>query len=233
MKHQGILKALIVSTFVVAVPHARANLSLLSTKEATLEQQKVSKLAASRAEDDLREGRVERVTRQGLEVLVRAALLVLREDGHASYATRKEREWNTSFSLYSSNGLGALDLGDHAPLSQWVAGFYNGLESRVDRKWLKLFNLYDLKIFNYGIPVAVRPGGDRRTGKAWGEKEYGLHFVPVSAASIYWISNGACSLTVPPPFSLGCGVAALLPRYGMEYLVAPGLSRAIYRQFND
>jgi hypothetical protein len=193
---------------------------------------KAARFAQERAEEDLREGRVERVARQALEVIVRSSLNVLREDGHSDYAARKEREWNKSFSMYANNGLGALDLGDHSPLSQWVADFYKGLEARVDQKWLKLFMLYDIKIFNYGIPVAVRPSGNPRTRKPWGEEEYGKHFVPLSAASVYWISNGACSLAVPPPFSLGCGVAALLPRFGMEYLIAPGLSKEIYRRFN-
>jgi len=232
MKNQLILKALAVSTFALLVPSAKANINLLSVAKPTVTEEKAALFAQDRAESDLREGRVERVARQGLEVIVRAAINVLREDGHANYAARKEREWNKSFSIYSNNGLGALDLGDHAPLSQWVANFYDGLEARIDRKWLKLFGLYDIKIFNHGIPVAVRPQGNPRTGKDWGEKEYGLHFVPVASASVYWISNGACSVAVPPPFSLGCGVAAMLPRYGMEYLVAPGLSREIYKRAN-
>jgi|GEM_PF-1191807 len=232
MKKQYVTLALLASSFAFGVPQAKANLKMLSVVSPSAMEEKASTFAAERAEEDLREGRVERVARQALEVIVRASLNVLKAEGYTQYAERKEREWNTSFSLNSSNGLGALDLGDHAPLSQWVAGFYDGLEARIDRKWLKLFMIYDLKIFNYGIPVAVRPGGNPRTRQPWGEKEYGLHFVPVSAASVYWISNGACSVAVPPPFSLGCGVAAMLPRLGMEHLVAPGLSKAIYKRFN-
>jgi hypothetical protein len=214
---------------------AQASPSLLQEKlsheEPSDKSKKDAEKALKQARADLEEGRVERVARLGLEHIVRAAINVLKVEGYTEYAARKESEWNASFSLMS-NPLGMLDLGDHAPLSEWVADFYVGLEARIDARWLKLFNLYDIKTFNYGIPVAVHPAGNPQ-GVAWGSDEYKLHFVPVAAASAHWIFNGACSLTVPLPFSLGCGVAALLPRYGMQYWVAPRLSDRIYDQFNN
>jgi len=204
----------------------------LSVKEPEAREKKAADKAVEIAKAQLNEGRVELVARRGLEFAVRAAMKLLRKEGFDSYASRKEGEWNRSFSLYSDNGLGMLDLGDHAPLSEWVADFYDGITARVDEKWLKLFSIYDLKIFNFGIPVAVHPSANPATGADWGIEEYSLHFVPVSAAAIYWISSQACSLSVPFPFSLGCGVAARLPRYGMEHLIAPKLSDKIYNRFN-
>jgi len=203
--------------------------SLMNVEEPSQEASDASKSAVKQAKDQLEKGQVNVILRRGLENLIDASINVLNEFGHNAYAKQMEQEWLASFSLKTHN---VLDLGDHAPLSQWLSDFYAGLEARVAHKWLKLFNLTDIKIFNYGIPVSVHPRSNPANGQEWGHKEYKLHFVPTSSAAVYWISSQACSIAVPLPWSLGCGVAARLPRFGMEHFVAPGMSDRVYDLFN-
>jgi hypothetical protein len=185
--------------------------------------------AAAQVEADLRAGKIEQVARRGLDAAVRGALALLRQQGHKGYADRMETQWEQRF---APGAMNLLELGDHEPLNRWLADFYGGIEARVDEKWLNLFLISDIKVFNFGIPVAVRPKGNPKTGEEWGAPEYKLHFVPVAAASTYWIANIACSVAVPMPASLGCGIAAWAPRYAMLRFIAPPLSDKIYAKAN-
>lgn len=210
-----------------AAPLTSANL-----EEPSAAARNSAKEAVKGAKAQLNKGQVSIVLQRGLEHLINASLNLLSEQGHGDYANRKREEWMTSFSMHSGKNFNTLDLGDHSPLSEWLVGFYNGIEARVDQKWINFFNIGDIKTFNYGIPVSAKPRGNPETGNDWGKEEYGAHFVPTSAAAIYWISSQACSLAVPLPWSLGCGFAARLPRYAMEHVIGPKISDRVYEQFN-
>ncbi len=203
--------------------------SLLSVDEPTQAASNAAKSAVQAATEQLHKGEVNKVLRAALERVVEASINVLNEFGQSQYAKQKEQEWMASFSIKTHS---VLDLGDHEPLSQWLSDFYKNIEAKVDAKWIRLFSLGDIKVFNYGIPVAASPRSNPANGQDWGIQEYGLHFVPVASASVYWISSQACSLAIPLPWSLGCGVAARLPRYAMEHFAGKPLSDHVYNLFN-
>jgi len=222
-KHPWILSCVLTASFVGV--SARASEAGDDMPESA---KKAMGRAAQEVEDAFREGRMKQVIHRALGALLNKTFDVLREQGHGDYADRMEDQWQDRF----VGQMGVLDLGDHEPLNQWLADFYAGVEARISPKILRLFQIEDIKIFNFGIPVTVTPKGNKKTQEEWGSEEYKLHFVPVAAATTYWVSNIACSVAVPAPISLGCGIAALAPRYGMQYWVAPKLSDEVYVRAN-
>jgi hypothetical protein len=169
-------------------------------------------------------------TQAALNALVGTAVKELDKRGHKEEALRFGQEWS---SLYSSAllGIGTLDIGDHRPMSQWLADFYNTLEDKLGEWLMHQLRLDDIKIINYGIVVVFQPTGDRKTGDTWDSPEYKKHFVPFSAAVVYWASRLACSAATSGlgAVTMLCGVAAILPRYATEHWIAPPLSDWVYR----
>lgn len=228
MKH-----IMILFSFVLFTSSALASQSyeLLNLESIAANQQEALDESAESTKERLRNGEVEGVLRQGLEIIVRAATHVLENEGHEDFAQVKLNEWEASFSLHTVP-VGLLDLGEHSPLSQWLDDFYKGLEARLSSKVIRFFNLDDIRTFNYGIPVSVHPWSNPWEGGEWGSDEYADHFVPTSAAATYWISQQVCSLGIPLPYSLACGLAARIPRFAMKHFVGPKISDLVYEAAN-
>ena len=106
---------------------ANQSYELLNLNSIAANQQEALDESAESTKERLRNGEVEGVLRQGLEIIVRAATHVLENEGHEDFAQSKLNEWEANFSLQTVP-VGLLDLGDHSPLSQWLDDFYKGLE---------------------------------------------------------------------------------------------------------
>jgi hypothetical protein len=169
-------------------------------------------------------------TQRALNSLVDVGVKELQKRGHHEDAMRFSQEWSALYS-HALLGVGTLDLGDHRPLSEWLVGFYDKLEEKLGKWLMHQLRLDDIKIFNYGIVVVFQPTGDRKTGDRWDAPEYKKHFVPFTAAVVYWSSRLACSVATSGlgAVTLLCGVAAILPRYATEAWIAPPLSDWVYR----
>jgi len=91
----------------------------------------------------------------------------------------------------------------------------------------------DLKILNFGLPVAFSPQGDLQSGLPWGESEYLDHFVPVAGAITYWMGDLACEFVLQSTASIICSISLDGIRYGIETLLAPHLGSFVYSYFNS
>lgn len=179
---------------------------------------------------EFQKGRMEGFTQKALNAIVARGVAELRKHGHEADAAAYEQDWNVNFSNYLT-GTHAMDLGDHAPLSQWLADFYVKLEAKLGEWIMKQTNLVDIKVFNFGIPVTLQPKGDRRNGDTWDIDEYRLHFVPTSAATMYWVVKQACKAAgVEIPFV--CGIVAGLFKTAMTKYIGPKLSDIVYKKAN-
>ena len=159
---------------------------------------------------------LEALTLAALDALIGHAVDLLRAEGQATEAHELRRDWDEHKSALSS-----LELGDHAPLSPWLALRYDWLEQRLGSRLLESSGLSDLKIFNFAIPVAHDPGNP-----AWDRDEYRRHFVPYAGASTYWVAFGACSSSSLP--SSVCKPGAKVLRSLIQNSVAPEISDRVF-----
>jgi len=159
-------------------------------------------------------------TEKALNGVISAGVSVLAQKGFEQDAREIQGEWL----LLKARGLfNSRDLGDHAPLNEWLSKTYAKLESKLGAELMHSFHLDDIKIFNFAIPVVFHP-------TKWDIKEYGLHFVPFGGATTYWISRLGCTIATSGLISWFCGTIAEVPRYAVVHWIAPGLGNKIHHK---
>lgn len=174
---------------------------------------------------DFEDLRVAGRTERALDALLVHAVQLLAEKGKAAEAEEISHGWMNMRGRLALAELGALDLGDHDPLNQWLAKTYAKLEGWLGTEILEFFRLDDIKILDYGIPVVFSPS-------RWDAKEYKLHFVPFSAAVTYWSSRLTCTLATTGVVSWFCGTIAEIPRWAVKRWVGPWLSDKVHSKFS-
>ena len=172
-------------------------------------------------------------TQVGLDILVRQGLEALRNHGHQSLANELEVQWQQERQRLASQ-INIFDLGDHRPLSRWLARFDEILRSKLGDQVMGMLNLDDVNDLNYAIPVVFQPRGDRRNQDRWDQAEYRNHFVPFATIVTYWTSLFACKYATRayPQYGRFCSLAAAIARNGMKVAIAPKLSDNIYNAAN-
>ncbi len=172
-------------------------------------------------------------TQMALNELVEYACRSLEYYGYNDDAAQARKEWSEQFANYFTSA-GTLDLGDHAPLSQWLADFYKKLRLRFGDLLVNMLHLDDINTLNYAIPVAFQPRGDK-SGDQWDRLEYSYHFVPFAAIVTYWGSYGACVYFTKgePGIRRFCKQIAGLLKTGMSLWIAPKLSDYIFTKANN
>lgn len=182
---------------------------------------------AARLEQDILDGKLLTQTNIALSNLIRTAAGELRKRGHSYQGNQMETEW---FDTYQYRLLKGRDIGDHGPLSQWLADKYNMLEFLLGVEVCKALHFSDLKTFNYCIPVVFNP-----CNPEWDKEEYKRHFSEGSVyyglvpTVSYWVLYGACgAATMGTGFIYGCGLAGAISEKLVAMFVAPRLSDFIW-----
>ena len=177
---------------------------------------------------DLQSDRIKLRTRFAISVIVKTSARLLRKHGYPNDALQIEDEWTQNDVRFFSDNLSVYDIGDYKPLSEWLAKWYDKLEAAIPPKIFALTRLKDIKILNYGIPVAFDP----KNGQ-WDKVEYGKHFVPLSGVATYWSVQAGCSAgTAGVGIIVICGVAARGAERVMVKRIAPKISNRIYDRAN-
>lgn len=169
-----------------------------------------------------------------IDAILKTAILNLKRQGHHQYANQIESEWSQSYSQYFFGGISLMDLGDHDPLLPWLANVMGNVEKRGGRGIMQRTRIYDLKVINYALPVVFSPTGSKRTGKAWGQVEYGKHFVPLMGVTTYWTTRIACKVMAKnqPIVSRFCSQIAGVAEKVVVKRVAPKMSNSVYIKAN-
>lgn len=176
---------------------------------------------------------------RGLEALLMLACFQLRIHGHAEACQKIKDEWQGGMKRrYRWAVVDTEGLGDHQPLSIWLAGVYLVLEQYLGANVLELLHLDDINIFNYAVPVVRDP----HEGAAWClelpdvpcKEEYAEHFVPLSGVAAYWISWAACTGAtwgMGAVSTLCSPIASLTEKVVVAY-VGPKLSAKVWARAN-
>jgi hypothetical protein len=179
-------------------------------------------------------------TDEALDALVARGVQKLREKGDDSFAEQFEGEWSDQFRGFLAHAMaqnGGRDIGDHKPLIQWLATFYDHLESVLGVQVCKSLHLSDIKTFNYCIPIVFHPCTfpmDNVTVSR--EAEYANHFakgavyyglIPVV---VYWVCDISCIASTSGIATMICGPLSGGAEFIMGKWFAPRLSNRIFER---
>ena len=170
---------------------------------------------------------------------LRLAVVELKRRGEFYEAETIEMEWEYIY----SKSLFALNrpIGDHKPISQWLAEKYNVIEFVLGVDLCKRLHISDIKSLNHGIPVTIHPCSfpmDNVQGLPI--DEYKRHFaggpfgddtyfgvVPVIS---YWAIYGTCvGATAGVGYVILCGLVGEVGERLMGF-ASPRLSDAVYKK---
>jgi hypothetical protein len=181
--------------------------------------------------------------------IVKLAAWSMRRRHHDAEATRLETEYQNVYSRsvhMTYLGIESADIGDHMPLSQWLADWYDKIEVILGPTVMKLTHLVDIKILNYGIPVVFHPAGYK--GETWDIVDYRYHFAGrmedngwmfvhhgVAGVVGYWTTWSVC---VGATWGAGAIVFICSPignaaEYAVDRWAAPPISDWVYCRANN
>jgi hypothetical protein len=173
---------------------------------------------------DFQSGVVAGAAQNGLNVMVARGIAILREIGETKQADQFESEWNNQFSHY----LISHELGDHDPLSPWLANYYNVLSAKTDGVIKGVQLIQDINTMNYALGVVLRPHGAWRTNTDYDRIEYRKHFIPMADIITYWTSLELCKHYVKGMGKQFCGKGATELETLMGRYVAPEVSDYVW-----
>lgn len=163
---------------------------------------------------------------RALNALINNGNQQLHEKHFEAAAAKFSNEWSRFYSR-SLIGYSPYNLGDHKPLFDWLADYYDTLEHKLGKQACVDLHLNDIKAINFGAPVVISPR-DSTTHEIYDVTEYRKHFVPFSTAVLYWSMRITCSSTLKSIPSFICSSVAEMPRDGYESFIAPYLSDYVY-----
>jgi hypothetical protein len=179
-------------------------------------------------------------TDEALDALVARGLQKLHEKGDEYFADRFELQWSDKFRGFLTHAMvqnDMRDIGDHKPLIQWLATFYDHLESVLGVNICKSLHLSDIKTFNYCIPIVFHPCTfpmDNVTVSR--EAEYANHFaqgavyyglIPVV---VYWVCDISCLAATSGIGAMLCGPLSGGAEFIMGKWFAPKLSNRLFEK---
>jgi hypothetical protein len=180
----------------------------------------------SRVAQDLENGKLRQRVQMATDAIIRTAGARLRDKGFVAEANTIESEWAFVYMPIFTD----RDIGDHKPLSDWLAKTYDAIEAKLGIQLCTLLHLSDLKTINFGIPVVFDP-----CNAEWDMVEYAKHFVGdekyfgLAPVITYWCVSIACTAA-----TWGAGIGWLCGPLGsgaelvMARFIAPKLSDRIY-----
>lgn len=173
-----------------------------------------------------------------IKAMIGVACIELIRIGRPELCKEIQGDYNERFDGYLSRMVMLEDLGDHKPLSLWLAVVTDLLQLTLGSQVMEWTHLDDLRIMNYAIPVVFKPQASNdwclETSGVSCQVEYGLHFVPFAGTCSFWGAYIACSVA-----TYGAGTMFLCSPIGMgtEYVVrkwvAPKLGDRIYLRANS
>ena len=158
-------------------------------------------------------------TNAALDAMVRFAAFKLKAKGHKIQAKKLIAEWENQYEGFHLR----RDLGDHAPMSKWLAEKIDILEFILGTEVMKALRLYDLKVINYGLPMVFKCLDNAS------EVEFGKHFIPLSGVVIYWTSFFACVGFTWGTGFLWCGPVSMGAEFLTTSFVAPKLNPVVWK----
>ena len=173
-----------------------------------------------------------------IKAMVAMACIQLIAIGRQDLCAEFEGEYAQKFDGYLGAMVALEDLGDHTPLSLWLAVFTDTLQLVLGDRIMELTHLDDLRIMNYAIPVVFRPQDTQswciETQPGNCRDEYRLHFVPFAGTCAFWVAEIACTAaTWGTGIFLICSPIGVATEWLTRRYIAPRLSNAVYDRANQ
>ena len=143
--------------------------------------------------------------------------------------------WNrTQFQIFSNMTM--KDLGDHAPLFQWLEDFFTKMADQYGTIIYSLPYVSDIRTLNFAIPVVFVPKGNWQMVGQDNRIEYRKHFIPFANIVTYYAAFYGCQFAVVklgvPQLKQLCGKAADQLKFVMGRYIAPQVSDWIFKGVN-
>jgi len=183
-------------------------------------------------------------TDESIARMVKLAVWTLNRKGYHNEARELSEQYENLYThavYYYAMDIHPVDLGDHAPLSQWLADWYVKLESMLSPLIMRLTKLEHIKIINYSIPVVFSPNG--KNGDTWDMLEYRRHFAGtrtkllypltehdgLAGVVAYWTTWGVCmGASFGTLWVFVCSPIGELSDFAIGKWVAPPISDLVY-----
>lgn len=192
---------------------------------------------------------------EAFDAMFKEAQRQLWKNGFGDLAERLKFEWEGT---YKGSLLRYGEVGDHQPLSDWVAVWYMLMEQVLGENVMEMSHLKDIWVLNFTIPVTFEPHADsvwcKEQLQAYPEDtcadEYRRHFAgtkyygddPYATAALhhgfsgvctYWLVFAGCEAALwGTDFTLVCGLAGDGAEAVMEKWPAPKISVRIWLRNN-
>jgi hypothetical protein len=187
---------------------------------------------ARQYEDDLKNGRLAKRTDAALDALIRLSAYKLKRIGKVTEANKLLKEWEDQWSGEIVRlSMVKRGIGDHKPLSEWLAQKYAMLEFLLGKPACQALRITDIHVINFAIPVVISCVDNVS------QDEYYAHFVEdilggykgLGPVVSYWVSFFSCV-----GMSWGTGFLWCSPiSQGVEYLsmrlVCPKLNEPLWK----
>lgn len=168
-------------------------------------------------------------TEAALETMLRLAHSELWKRGYPDEAERMIYEWREFWAGYLPMIVMLEGLGDHAPLSVWLAEWYDRIESMLGPATMRLLHLDDIEVLNYSIPVVFHL---KQISEPVDLPEYGVHWIPFTGSVAYWSVLLSCEIvTSGSGWRLVCNPGATAGEFAMIKLIAPRYTERAYAHF--
>lgn len=204
-------------------------------KKTTNSQKIIDDVAIAFEKDQLEAARQ---TDEAIFNMINLAVNVLNVQGHYAVAADIEVEYLLNYRYaVTSQILGLKEIGDHPPLSEWLATVHEKIHDTLGDFLCKYFRFHDIYVLNYGLRVVFNP-------KDYDLKDYKDHFAGhliwgwfwehhgVAGVVTYWLVNGVC---IGATYGLGvvtfvCGPIASFAENVMDKRIAPPVAERVWKR---
>ncbi len=195
----------------------------------------------------LNSGNIAEPAQKALNILVARGIANLAAAGETTLADQLDREWNSGFVDYlprhlvadfaSPYGVSFVDIGDHDPLSPWLAKFHDTLSEKTGGIIDGIRIVHDIFTMNYALGVVLHPKSTKwKSGQAQEDEwEYRKHFIPMANIITYWVTLETCNYVAAKKFPQAkqlCDTAATKLEFYMGRYWAPKISDFVYEKAN-
>lgn len=209
-----------------------------TTKEARAYAQKMTR----EVESELKAGDFLPLAKRydwALDHIMERAARELKKRGHHDLADEATATWNFHYRGFLTRMVGeGRDIGDHAPLFDWLKSFYLKVELVLGREVCKSLHISDLHTLNHGIPVVFKPcsfpmDSVPLTRKMEYQQHFNGDFAPqgfygVLPVLVYWVIDIPCMVGTAGLAALLCGPAASVGEYLTYRTIGPKISNRIF-----
>jgi hypothetical protein len=182
------------------------------------------------------------VARQGFEGAIQELAQSLRDNQQDNaLADQLLLQWEQSAPSFNrAVTMRAQELGDHAPLFQWIQDFLKQTAEKYGTIIYSLPIVKNIITLNFSIPVVFAPKGAWQTdglSDATDERiEYRKHFIPFANLVTYYVALYGCNYAVQrmgqPELKKICKPAAEKLQFAMGRYIAPIVSDWIFKAAN-